>query len=387
MKSVLSSTAFALVLLIAVSSLRPGIFVPSVTHAEHLAPEPVRQTVVYRSGENGYDTYRIPALTVTNRGTLLAFAEGRRHSQSDTGDIDLLLKRSEDSGVTWTEQQVVWDDFENVCGNPAPIVDRDTGTVWVLMTWNRSEDREDQIIAGTSVDTRRVFVTFSDDDGHSWSQPSEITDSVKLPDWTWYATGPGAGIQLGLGRHAGRLVIPCDHIEKESKSYYSHVIFSDDHGQSWQLGGSSPEDQVNECQVAELSSGQLVLNMRNYDRTKACRQIAFSSDGGKTWTDQQFQDALVEPICQASIRRAGGSLLFSNPSDPEHRVNLTIQLSHDDGNFWEVLYRLHPGPSAYSDLALISDDIAACLYERGSESPYEEIAFARFTVPGQAESP
>jgi sialidase-1 len=121
--------------------------------------------------------------------------------------------------------------------------------------------------------------------------------------------------------------------------------------------------------------------MRNYDRTNACRQVAFSSDGGRTWTDQQFQQSLVEPICQASIRRIGDRLLFSNPSDPKQRVNLTIQISHDDGSSWEALYRLHPGPSAYSDLAVISDNIAACLYERGRETPYEEIALARFKVP------
>ena len=276
---------------------------------------------------------------------------------------------------------MVWDDSDNVCGNPAPVVDRDTGTIWLLMTWNLGDDREDQIIAGTSQNTRRVFVTSSSDDGRSWSQPSEITTSTKRPDWSWYATGPGAGIQLELGRHSGRLIIPCDHIEKESKAYYSHVIYSDDHGQTWQTGGTSPKSQVNECQVAELSSGQLVLNMRNYDRTKACRQVAFSSDGGRTWTDQQFQQSLVEPICQASIRRIGDRLLFSNPSDPKQRVNLTIQISHDDGSSWEALYRLHPGPSAYSDLAVISDNIAACLYERGRETPYEEIALARFMVP------
>jgi len=368
-------------LFVAVSCQISGYVLPPAARAETRAHEPVRQEVVYRSGEAGYDTYRIPALAVTNQGTLLAFAEGRRHSQSDTGDIDLLLRRSEDRGVTWKEQQVVWDDSDNVCGNPAPVIDRDTGTVWLLMTWNLGDDREDRIIAGTSRDTRRVFVTSSNDDGRSWSPPSEITASTKRSDWSWYATGPGAGIQLELGRHSGRLIIPCDHIERESKSYYSHVIYSDDHGQTWHLGGTSPKSQVNECQVAELSSGRLVLNMRNYDRTKACRQVAFSSDGGRSWTGQQFQQSLVEPICQASIRRAGKRLLFSNPADSKKRVNLTIKISHDDGSSWEALYRLHSGPSAYSDLAVISGNLAACLYERGRESPYEEIAIARFTVP------
>ena len=342
----------------------------------------LRQAAVYISGEGGYDTYRIPALVVTNEGTLLAFSEGRRLSRSDTGDIDLLLKRSEDGGETWSQQQVVWNDSRNVCGNPAPVVDRATGTIWLLLTWNRGDDHERQIIEGTSSDTRRVFVTSSIDDGRRWSQPKEITASVKRADWTWYATGPGAGIQLQVGGHAGRLLIPCDHIERDTKRYYSHVIYSDDHGATWRLGRSSPGDQVNECQVAELEDGRLLLNMRNYDRTKTCRQVAFSGDGGLTWTGQRFEEALAEPICQASVRRAGDLLFFSNPSDAAERVNMTVQVSDDEGFSWRVLHRLYAGPSAYSDLALLPNDVVGCLYERGSDSPYEEIALARFPVPG-----
>ncbi|MCA9080940.1 MAG: exo-alpha-sialidase, partial [Planctomycetaceae bacterium] len=100
------------------------------------------------------------------------------------------------------------------------------------------------------------------------------------PDWTWYATGPGSGIQMEAGPHQGRLVIPCDHIQAQTKHYYSHVIYSDDHGASWRLGGSSPQHQVNECEVVELDDGRLLLNMRNYDRSHKARQVAFSNDGG-----------------------------------------------------------------------------------------------------------
>jgi sialidase-1 len=72
------------------------------------------QAPVFVAGRDGYHTYRIPALRATPKGTLLAFCEGRRNGPGDTGDIDLLLKRSFDGGKTWTKAQVVWDDGANV---------------------------------------------------------------------------------------------------------------------------------------------------------------------------------------------------------------------------------------------------------------------------------
>ena len=97
---------------------------------------------LYQQGEQGCHTYRIPALAITNAGTLLAFCEGRKSSMSDSGDIGIVLRRSEDNGGSWNEQQVVWDDPGNTSGNPCVVVDRDTGTIWLLMTWNRGDDHE-----------------------------------------------------------------------------------------------------------------------------------------------------------------------------------------------------------------------------------------------------
>ncbi len=186
---------------------------------------------------------------------------------------------------------MIWSDAENTCGNPAPVVDAETGTIFLLSTWNLGTDREPQIIDLESDDTRRVYLLSSTDEGETWSEPEEITGDVKLPEWTWYATGPGSGIQLTKGAHAGRLMGACDHIEAETKHYYSHVIFSDDHGQTWQLGGSTPQYFVNESEVAELEDGSLLLNMRNYARDERHRKISRSFDGGMTWTDLQSESA------------------------------------------------------------------------------------------------
>jgi sialidase-1 len=206
---------------------------------------------LFASGADGYNTFRIPAIVTSSKGTILAIAEGRKNSSSDTGNIDLVLKRSTDNGKTWSSLKVIWDDGDNVCGNPAPIVDYSTGTIYLLSTWNLGNDHESQIINQTSKDSRRVFILQSTDDGQTWSSPMEITTSAKLPNWTWYATGPCHGIQLVKGKNAGRLIIPCDHIEAVNKKYFSHIIFSDDHGKTWQLGGTTPQDQVNECTTAE----------------------------------------------------------------------------------------------------------------------------------------
>lgn len=342
---------------------------------------------VFVSGDAGYHTYRIPSLLVTSRGTLLASAEGRKGGRGDAGDIDLMLRRSTDQGSTWGAMQTVWDDGPNTCGNPCPVVDRESGTIWLLLTWNRGDDPEPKIIAQESRDTRRVFVTHSTDDGVTWAKPREITVTTKRPDWTWYATGPGAGIQIEHGAHRGRLVVPCDHIEAGTKHYYSHVIYSDDHGQTWELGGSSPQHQVNECEVAELSGNRLLLNMRNYDPASRTRQQAISDDGGLTWKEQRLVPELVEPICQASLRRFSwpgdghrSVLLFSNPATRTKRERMALRASFDEGQTWPVSRLLDARPAAYSCLAKLSNGEVGILYEAGDTGPYENLVFARFPL-------
>lgn len=348
-------------------------------------PENESSNPLFVSGAEGYACFRIPAIVRTNDGTLLAFAEGRKKGCSDTGDIDLVLKRSTDGGKSWGPLQVVWDDSANVCGNPAPVVDRQTGRIHLLSTWNLGEDHEREIIDGTSKDTRRVFVLHSDNEGKSWTPPQEISYSVKHRDWSWYATGPCHGIQIQKGPHRGRLVIPCDHIEKGSKKYYSHIIYSDDHGASWKAGGRTPRDQVNECTVAELSDGLLMLNMRNYDRSQKSRKVALSADGGMRWGSFRSDPTLIEPICQASLLslpREGDVplLFFLNPAHKKERRMMTLRLSSDEGNSWGASWLLHEGPSAYSDLCLVKEGLLGCLYEAGDDHPYKGIVYRSFEI-------
>jgi sialidase-1 len=351
----------------------------------------VEETVVYQSGAGGYHTFRIPAIVKATNGDLLAFAEGRKASRSDTGDIDLLLKRSHDGGKTWGDLQVLWDDEANTCGNPCAVVDGQTGITWLFSTHNPGKDSEKAINHGSASGGRTVWVLQSKDQGATWSKPVEITSAVKKSEWTWYATGPGIGIQIQHGAHAGRLVIPCDHNfpdKAAGKSVHaSHAIYSDDHGATWQLGDAIAPG-MNECQVVELFDGQgtLLMDMRSY-RGLAQRAQSRSTDGGATWTGPVDVPVLVEPICQASILRwetAGadrpGWLLFSNPADPAKRRNLTVRASTDDGATWSRALVLRKGGTGYSCLVALDATSAACLYEMSDKRPYEQIVFARFTA-------
>ena len=330
------------------------------------------QRSVFVSGEDGYHTYRIPALLCTPRRTLLAFCEGRKQSRSDDGDNDLLVKRSTDGGETWSRQQVIWDDGENTCGNPCPVVDEETGVIWLLLTHNPGKEGLTEMIKDPeTLGARTVWITHSEDDGRSWSDPKEITASTKASEWDWYATGPGVGIQLRQGPHRGRLVIPCDHSYRTEDptqmvtgyggepGFGSHAIYSDDHGRTWRYGGVI-RPLANECQVVELRGGRLRMDIRSYFG-KNRRALAFSNDGGETWSEIQHTPALVDPVCQASMIRYSwpheqgrSRLLFSNPAATE-RIRMTVRLSYDEGDSWPESKLLHAGPSAYSSLAVLPD--------------------------------
>jgi sialidase-1 len=342
------------------------------------ADDELLRSDVFTAGSDGYHTFRIPALLATSKGTLLAFCEGRKNDRNDHGDLDLVLKRSNDGGRTWGPLELVYEEGGNekiTIGNPCPVVDESTGTIWLPFCR----------------DNRDVLVTHSDDDGRTWSAPRDITRDVKKPKWGWYATGPGVGIQLTRGAHRGRLVIPCDHREpiEGADVTVSHCFLSDDGGKSWKLGESAGL-YTNECQVVELSDGRLLLNMRNYAAREGGRPeldkrraIATSSDGGQTWSELHYDSTLIEPICQASLTAATGEngklqLFFSNPATTSARRLLTVRGSDDEGRTWPRSFVLHEGPSAYSCLAPLEDGDLGCLYEGGAKDAYEKIIFARF---------
>lgn len=349
-----------------------------------IAPASELRTTVYSRGMNGYSTFRIPAVVRTNDNTLLAFAEARRDGAGDAGNIDLVVRRSENGGASWGDIIVVWNDAENTCGNPAPVVDRATGRVVLLMTWNKGDDRERAIMRRLSQDTRRVFVCHSDDDGLTWSEPREITSSTKRDDWAWYATGPCHAIQLQHKLHRGRLVVPCVHsLYENDRTYYnSHLIYSDDGGATWTIGAIL--NGGNESTIAERADGSIMHNSRwQRGPMKYARHYAISRDGGVTSKEVVRDTTLIEPVCQGSIIGysekgcATNHLLFCNPASTKRRERLTLRQSRDGGITWSSGIVLENGPSAYSDVVIMKRKRVGILFECGEHSPYERIDFCR----------
>jgi len=365
--------------------------------ARPVAAEPLlEKRDVFTNGMNGILIYRIPGIVATPNGTVLAYGEARKHASSDWGEIEIHLRRSTDGGKTWQDSKQIahfgeriegnprkktGGEHEQTVNNPVAIVDRETGAVEFLYCVNYA----------------RCFSMRSTDDGVSWSKPVEVTASFEpfraKYDWQVIATGPGHGIQL----KSGRLVVPVWLAYGKAGAHSpsaAATLFSDNHGRTWQAGdiavpNEGEANDPNETMLAELSDGRVMLVTRS--KSAAGRKlITLSPDGVRQWTKPVFHEQLWEPVCMASIVSyplKPGTLLFSNPNTLRRnaggnedtrgkgkRENLSIKLSRDNGKTWPVNKTLESGPSAYSDLAVLSDGTVLCLYET------KNIVCARFNL-------
>ena len=317
-----------------------------------MSTDAVTNQTLFTAGQGGYHSYRIPALAPLPSGTVLAFCEARKYTGRDHDEIDLVLRRSEDGGQTWAERQIVVESSGKTCGNPCPIVDRDTGRVWLLFC----------------KDNQLIFTTHSDDEGQTWAEPTEITAQAKEPAWSFVGTGPCHGIQLS----SGRLVAPCWSDESPGpptwaphpnwgKIQSSYALMSDDHGRTWHHSPNITQDASDECAAVELSDGTLYMDMRSR-QGKNCRARSLSRDGGQTWSPAEYEPRLPEPSCQGSILRTAKAIYLTHPSNPDDRTHLTLYHSLDDCQTFSSPTILYAGPAAYSDLAA-TDTHLLCLFE------------------------
>jgi sialidase-1 len=359
-------------------------------------------SVPYVSGDGGYDTYRIPATVTTDRGTVLAFAEGRHNDAGDTGNIDVVLRRSTDGGCTWGPLSVVAAGGGDTRGNPAPVVDPRTGAIVLVTSYNSGAVTEGQIMRGevTAEQSRRVFVQRSWDDGRTFTLPRDITGEVKLPNWRWYATGPGQAVALTRGVRAGRLVIPANHSAapaagssdtgQEAKYYGGHDLYSDDGGETWRLGFVDSTydgvDNANESSVAELPDGRLYFSSRDQLGTSAGNRLdSYSGDGGvsldRAYAVQHTLDDV--PVVEGSVLQLAGergALLFSAPSVPNVRQAMAIWRSGDGGGSFVKAAVLSQQRAGYSDLVQVGSDTVGVLYETGVTGTYDTIEFRRVST-------
>ncbi|MEM1355524.1 MAG: sialidase family protein [Planctomycetota bacterium] len=356
------------------------------------------RVTVFKSGEDGYHTYRIPAVVLAANGDLLAFCEGRRNSASDSGDIDLVMKRSTDQGATWGDLELICDHGEGVIGNPAPVVDRATGDVIVLLTRQDPGTHEGAIRAGRDR-PREPMVIRSTDHGRTWTEPRSIAATATRPGWRWYATGPCHAIQLEQGDHAGRLVVPANFSAEGgavNHQYSAHALLSDDGGMTWRIGAVDETKlgdnhiNPNESTVAELPDGRLIFSTRDQrGESPATRAVAYSSDGGESFDRPYAEEpGLIGPVCQGSLLGIRSEktfrLLFSGPSKPGARERMQLRISDDHGATWHNGPILYEGVAAYSDLVELPDQRVGCLYEIDR---YRAIVWSDLPIESLPEAP
>lgn len=320
---------------------------------------------IYRQATDGYHTFRIPTVVRSEKGTILCFAEGRTNSSDDFGDIDIVLKRSTDNGKTWGDMIVVAEDGINRCCNPTPVA-LGGGRILLVYSWNHDSTPDDHVI----------YTIESDDDGLTWKNRTDITQQIKLPGEYRHLPGPCHGIIKEKDPHMGRIIIP--HRCASPSKTPVHVIYSDDNGKTWSHGGSVNYARGNECTVAELGDGALLIDMRNTDSNDYFRWQAVSEDGGSTWKNA-YQTALVEPQngCQGSLHRFGWDektgraiLLFSNPTHTSSRRFGAVKLSTDEGMTWPKMYMFTDKSGdgmycSYTDLVSLSTEVIGVAYEAG----------------------
>lgn len=347
---------------------------------------------VYVSGTEGYASFRIPSLIVTQNKTVLAFAEGRV-KPSDHAENDIVLKRSIDGGRTWSKLQVVAEDGANSLNNPQAVVvrsnfrGRETGRVLLMYQRYPKGIHEHKVAPGyDDPAVCRNFITHSDDDGKTWSKPREITRMVKRPTRvTSIAGGPGIGIQLRHGEHKNRIIMPFN--EGPFGDWRVYAVYSDDGGETWKYGEAAPHPEKgrgNEVQMVELADGSVMLNSRGY-KSNGFRFVAVSKDGGQTWSQLREDKRLVEPQCMASIIRysdpADGEksrIIFSSPGTrAKGRVQGALYVSYDEGKTWKYAKIFYPGSFAYSCIARMPSGAIGCLFERDG---YKKISFTPLTL-------
>lgn len=348
------------------------------------APSIQRMGVALRNGgDDGVHTYRIPGLATTNKGTLIGVYDVRRRSGGDLpGDIDVGMSRSTDGGRTWEPMKVIMDmgndprwKYDGI-GDPSILVDRTTGSIWVAATWSHGNRSWRGSGPGLKPEeTGQLMLSRSDDDGVTWSEPINITEQVKKPEWCFILQGPGKGITM----RDGTIVFAAQYQDTPERKRLprSTILYSRDHGMTWDVGTGAFDDTT-EAQVVEIEPGTLMLNCR-YNR-KAVRVVMTTDDMGKTWRKHATSErSLIEPrACMASLIDPGmetGSdlgewLLFSNPDSVRGRHRITIKASPDRGQTWPKEHRLlldEETSAGYSCMSMIDERTVGILYE-GSQA-------------------
>jgi len=360
---------------------------------------------VFVRGQNGFHTYRIPALLKLESGTLVAFCEARKF-HSDHAENKIVMRLSHDGGQTWGRLRVIADAGADALNNPLAVQCRNSGAIILIYQrypatsesevpdaskWVSHAEQdfppnfhEGAVGEGYKGKICSTYVQRSVDDGLSWSAPQDITRNVKRPRYvTSYAGGPGSGIQIRTGKWCGRIVMPFSQGPWGDMKVYA--LLSDDDGTSWRYGSVAPNIdgmQANEVQMAELENGDIYLNARSCDGAHR-RLWTTSNNGGDSWSELQTVPDLPDPQCHASVcafrpAESHQQLLYCGPLHASKRRNGCLMRSLDGGNSWQELLTVYKDFFAYSDMAQIDAQSIGVLFERDR---YDRVSFRRIYLP------
>ena len=460
-----------------------------------------KKTDVFTAGKNGQsnpdgiNSYRIPALLKTDKGTLIAGADERRLHHSDWGDIGMVVKRSEDKGQTWGDRITLTNLRDNPkakdpnIGSPVNIdmvLVQDTETKRIFSVYDMFPEgkgifgmsserevaykeidgktyqilyregengaytiRENGVVYtpdGQATDYRVVvnpvkpaysdkgdlyqgeqllgniyftsnktspfriakdsylWMSYSDDDGKTWSAPQDITPMVKADWMKFLGVGPGVGITLQNGPHKGRIVVPVYTTNRANHlngSQSSRIIYSDDHGKTWHMGGGVNDNrtlhdgtvvdssnmnnyyaQNTEASVVQLNNGQLKLFMRGLTGDL---QVATSNDGGITWDNYvaryDVPDVYVQMAATHTVQDGKEYILLANANGPGRKNGyIRVARVEEDGELtWLHHHLIQEGEYAYNSLQQIGPKEFGLLYEHheAGGNPYT-LSFKKF---------
>ncbi|WP_328470379.1 exo-alpha-sialidase [Streptomyces sp. NBC_00448] len=357
-----------------------------------------------------YETYtgtvasvRIPAMAVTNSGTVLAMADARVDGNSDLGggtnNIQTVMRRSTDGGATWSTPKVVLHapTTSEGYGDASLLVDRTAGphgTVYLFDNYSPAPGvgyYGSAAGSNSATDTTAMHIRYitSTDDGLTWSAPVDLNPQVKSVSWAGMFASSGHGIQLA----SGRLVQPI--VYREDGADHAADIYSDDHGATWHAGPAAATG-VNESKVIQRGDGKVVQNLRsNSGGNRWYATAGDASPAGATDVASDFGPAwnsgLVDPGCNADeisylkptqVGPTGSPLttpvtLASNNASASSRSELTVRVSQDDGASWPYQALVKSGDAGYSTLAVLGSGAAADLYEIGDTGG---IVYSDFTL-------
>jgi sialidase-1 len=364
----------------------------------------IQYSTVFKKHSDGFNNYRIPSTIVSKKGTILVFAEARKY-RSDQAQNDIVVKRSTDSGKTWKKMITVASNGKNSLNNPQAVVIQESGRILLMFQDYPHPATAMDVVPGLTDPGRRKWIRFgfkelrvvqcyethSDDDGITWTKPTNITKMIKKPEEvTTIASGPGIGIQLRREGRKGRIIMPFN--EGPRKKWKVFAVYSDDNGETWLQGAVAPEGEINyypnEVQMVELADGTILLNGREHIGNRK-RVIAISKDFGESWSRLREDPQLIDPRCQGSIIRYTdpldgykSRLLFANPASENGRYNGTVYISYDEGKTWPVSKSIYPKEKkyAYSCLTILNDLSIGCIFEADSAYAAKELKFARFDL-------